>query len=130
MMRARPARTESHVARLAVATGLLGLAGCGGASDAVPEADVVTVHGVIKVRSQPVAKGLIRFEASGSGNTPQLQSAPIGLGGAYRVKTRVGPNTVTFVLPEAQRDPSLASAKVNFEAKPGDNPFDIELPPR
>ena len=129
-MGARLERPGSHVARLVIAAGLLSLAGCGGASDSVPADDVVTVHGVIKLRSQPVAKGLIRFESQGSGKSPQLQSAPIGLGGTYSVNTLVGPNTVTFVLPDAQRDPSLVGAMVQFEAKPGDNPFDINLPTR
>jgi hypothetical protein len=105
-------------------------AGCSEASGPTPEAELATVHGVVKFKGKPVVKGLIRFEATGAGRSPQLQSAPIAANGTYSAKTLIGPNTVTFVLAEAAKAGlSLADVKLTLDAKPGDNVFDAELPP-
>jgi hypothetical protein len=125
----RSVRHEFLTNGLVIPICLLFAAGCGEAPDTIPEGNVATVHGVVKVRGKPVTRGLIRFEASNNGKSSRLESAPIGPDGSYSATTLIGPNTVTFVFPSSGKADPAPDSKVNFEAKPGDNPFDIDLPP-
>lgn len=114
------------------AAGLLSVVlGCG---DDKPPVDTsseeATVKGKVTLRGKPVVKGNIRFDPSNYlRRDATARSAPIQPDGSYEVKTLVGLNRVSFLVPEITRDPALQDVALECEVKAGDNSFNAVLPP-
>lgn len=110
--------------------GLTLAGGCGGATAPATSSSTETeVHGTVKVRGKTVDNGYVEFDPTNI-NRPKaaIVKANIGKDGHYSAKTLVGPNNVTVQSRETQGDSSLQGS-VFLDAKSGDNPFDIEVPP-
>jgi len=111
---------------------LVALAGCGeGAPPVSSSTAEATVHGTVTYKGKPVTEGEIRFDPTNvqRRNAP-IVTAPIGKDGTYSVKTLVGENSVSFILPALTKsDPSLAYATLQYTAPGGDSTYDVQLPP-
>ncbi|WP_165072234.1 hypothetical protein [Paludisphaera rhizosphaerae] len=118
-------------AALAAAGFLSVVLGCGEGKPPVDTStEEATVKGTVTLRGKPIAKGNIRFDPSNHlRRDATARSAPIQPDGTYEVKTLVGMNRVTFLVPELTRDPSLQDVSLDCEVKAGDNSFDAALPP-
>ena len=106
--------------------------GCG---ESKPAVDTTTaeakVSGVVRVRGKPVDGGEISFDASNM----ERQDAPhrkatIGHDGTYSVTTLQGRNVARISGPMVKKEPQLGYGILTFEVKPGDNTWDIDLPPK
>ncbi len=114
------------------ATGLLILGiGCGDDKPAVDTSTTeATVKGTVTLKGKPLTRGEISFDPSNYQRKHEVaRRAPIGKDGSYSVKTLVGANRVSFAVPEMSRDPKLQDLSLNYDVQPGDNTYNIELPP-
>lgn len=109
-----------------LATGLLALGGC----DGTPSVDSGNVEanltGSVKVDGVPVKDGELTFDASNSGRSGGIKTAPVK-DGTYSVKTLTGSNTIKLTGKIAKGKPMLQQQRRSFEVKSGDNTFDMEF---
>jgi hypothetical protein len=126
--------TRLRTATAAVAGGFLTAClalGCGGGP---PPVDTTTaeanVHGTITFKGKPVAKGEVAFDPSNYVRKNEAsRRVEIGKDGSYSVKTLAGINRITFRIPEMMHDAKLQDLSLEFQAKPGDNTYNMDLPP-
>ncbi len=110
---------------------LLAAWGCG---EGKPAVDTTTaeakVSGTVMVRGKPMQGGEIAFDASNMErqNAPH-RKATIGRDGTYTVTTLQGRNVARISGPMLKKDPELGYGILTFDVKPGDNTWNIELPP-
>jgi len=102
--------------------------------DGTPSVDTTTaeanVSGVVRVRGKPMAGGEITFDASNiqrASVTPR--KATIGSDGTYSITTLQGQNIARISGPIVKKDPQLAYGIHRFDVKPGENTWNIDLPP-
>ena len=105
-----------------------------GCDDGKPAVDTTTaeasVSGVVKVRGTPMAGGEITFDASNSQRPNEApRKAPIGKDGKYSITTLQGRNTARISSPMVKKEPQLAYGIHTFDVQPGENTWDIDLPP-
>ncbi len=106
--------------------------GCG---EGRPSVDTTTaeakVSGKVTVRGKPMDGGEITFDPSNvERKDAPLRKAPIGKDGTYTVTTLEGHNAARISGPMLKKDPQLGYGIHTIDVKPGDNTFDIELPPK
>ena len=123
-------RTASAAAAGAVLTACLVL-GCQGST---PSVDTTTaeasVHGTITFKGKPVTKGEVAFDPSNYLRKNEAsRRVEIGKDGSYSVKTLAGVNRITFRIPEMMHDAKLQDLSLEFQAQPGDNAYNMDLPP-
>ncbi len=114
------------------ATGMLILGmGCGDDKPAVDTSTTeATVKGTVKLKGKLLTRGEIAFDPSNyQRKNETARRVPIGKDGSYSVKTLVGANRVSFSVPEMARDPKLQDLSLQYDVQPGENTYDIELPP-
>ncbi len=106
-----------------------------GCSDDKPAVDTTTaeakVSGTVTVRGKPMVGGEVSFDPSNMerANAPK-RTATIGKDGTYSVTTLQGRNVVRISGPMVKKEPQLGYGIHTIDVKPGDNPFNIELPPK
>jgi hypothetical protein len=105
-----------------------------GCSDGTPAVDTTTaeakVSGVVKVRGKPMAGGEITFDASNNQRTNvEPRKATIGSDGSYSITTFQGFNTARISGPMIKKEPQLGYSINRFEVQPGENTWNIDLPP-
>ncbi len=107
------------------------LAGCGSGPPSVESSDEeATVTGKLTFKGKPVTNGEIAFDPSNYLRKDAApRRAPLGEDGSYTIKTLVGMNHVLFSIKETAKDPMLQDVSLEFDVKPGENQFDVELPP-
>jgi hypothetical protein len=89
-----------------------------------------TVKGKVTFEGEPVKSGEVRFDPSNYLRKGEVaRRAPIGEDGTYTVKTLAGENRVTFAIPQIQKSPELQEMSLTFDAKAGENSYDLVLPP-
>jgi len=118
------------IRRIAVATAvaLIFVVGCGQGAPAVDTGDEeVTVKGTVKVKGKNATKGEVVFDPSNVERKTGPKTAPIEKDGTYSIKTLIGKNQVTVRSPEVNRDPVLGRKQFEFDAKSGENTYDIDL---
>ncbi len=105
-----------------------------GCDDGTPSVDTTTaeatVKGTVMVRGKPMAGGEITFDGSNmsrASTTPR--KAPIAADGTYTVTTLQGRNSARISGPALKKEPQLGYGIHTIEVKPGENTFNIELPP-
>jgi hypothetical protein len=106
--------------------------GCTGGG--TPSVDTTTaeasVHGTITFKGKPVTKGEVAFDPSNYLRKNETsRRVEIGKDGNYSVKTLAGANRITFRIPEMMHDAKLQDLALEYEAKPGDNTYNMDLPP-
>ena len=106
-----------------------------GCSDDKPSVDTTTaeakVSGTVTVRGKPMAGGEVSFDPSNMERANVgKRTAPIGQDGTYSVTTLQGRNAVRISGPMVKKEPQLGYGIHTIDVKPGDNPFNIELPPK
>jgi hypothetical protein len=102
--------------------------------DGTPAVDTTTaeakVSGIVRVRGKPMAGGEITFDASNSGRQIETpRKTTIGSDGTYSITTLQGQNTARISGPMVAKDPQLAYGNHTYDVKPGENTWDINLPP-
>ncbi len=105
-----------------------------GCSD-TPSVDTTTaeakVSGTVRVRGKPMAGGEISFDPSNIQRKDEKRRiATIGSDGSYSVTTLQGRNSARISGPMIKKEPQLAYGMHTIDVKPGDNTFDIDLPPK
>ena len=86
--------------------------------------------GKITFKGQPVTEGTISFDPSNIKRpTEAPRSGPIGKDGTYSVKTLVGDNRVRASFPEMKADRQSSNVDLIYDVKPGENTYDLVLPP-
>jgi len=105
-----------------------------GCSD-VPSVDTTTaeakVSGTVTVRGKPMTGGEISFDPSNYQRKDEKpRKATIGPDGTYSVSTLQGRNSARISGPMVKKDPQLAYGIHTIDVQPGDNTFNIELPPK
>jgi hypothetical protein len=123
--------SRSWLATTFASTLLIATWGC---SDGTPSVDTTTaeatVSGVVKVHGKPMAGGEITFDASNNQRKDEpLRKAPIGKDGTYSITTLQGHNSARISSPMIAKDPQLAYGIHTIEVQPGENTFNIDLPP-
>ena len=123
---------RSWVTPALASTLLVAAWGCG--SD-IPAVDTTTaeakVSGTVKVRGKPMAGGEIAFDPSNYQRKDEKpRKATIGSDGTYSVTTLQGHNSARISGPMLKKEPQLGYGIHTIEVQPGDNTFDIELPPK
>lgn len=105
--------------------------GCGDGTPAVDTTTAeATVSGVVKVRGKPMDGGEIAFDASNSQRPNEVaRKAPIGKDGTYSITTLQGRNSARISGPAVKKDPQLAYGILTFDVQPGENTWNIDLPP-
>jgi hypothetical protein len=121
----RPCLTTTFAFALFVATW-----GC----DGTPSVDTTTaeakVSGVVRVRGKPMVGGEITFDASNHQRADAApRKAPIGKDGTYSITTLQGMNTARISGPMVTKEPQLAYGIHTKDIQPGENTWDIDLPP-
>jgi hypothetical protein len=104
-----------------------------GCSD-TPSVDTTTaeakVSGVVKVRGKPMAGGEITFDASNNQRTGvPPRKTTIGSDGTYSITTLQGLNTARISGPAVKKEPQLGYGIHTKDIQPGENNWDIDLPP-
>jgi hypothetical protein len=110
---------------------LMTMWGCG---DERASVDTTTaeakVSGTVRVRGKPMNGGEISFDPSNYQRKDEKpRKAKIGADGTYSVVTLQGQNSARISSPMMAKEPQLAYGIHTIEVKPGDNSFDIDLPP-
>jgi hypothetical protein len=104
--------------------------GCDGTPAVDTTTAEATVSGVVKVHGKPMAGGEITFDASNNQRTSETpRKAPIGKDGTYSITTLQGRNTARISSPMVAKDPQLAYGIYTIDVQPGENTFNIDLPP-
>lgn len=118
--------------RFAMASTLLiPMWGCGDERGSVDTTTAeAKVSGTVRVRGKPMNGGEISFDASNYQRKTEPRKATIGADGTYSVTTFQGHNSVRILSPMFKKDPQLGYGIQTIEVKDGDNPFDIDLPPK
>ena len=111
---------------------LMAVLGCG---DDRPSVDTTTaeakVSGTVRVRGKPMPGGQIAFDATNYKRTGQsIRKATINPDGTYSVSTLQGHNSARISGPTVAKEPQLGYGIHTIEVAPGDNQFDIDLPPK
>jgi hypothetical protein len=88
------------------------------------------VKGTVTARGKLVTDGELRFNPTnymreGVG----ARTAKIQKDGHYEVKTLIGQNSVSLTGPALAKDPQLAYGALSFDVKPGENEYNVVLPP-
>lgn len=121
-------------ARRATVAGLVGLgllaAGCTETASTSSSDEKATIKGVVTFEGKPVKKGTITFDPSNvNRRMASAVSSPIGGDGTYSITTLVGRNIVSFDLPGIGTPKNkLNYSRTSYEAKAGENSFNVELP--
>jgi hypothetical protein len=102
--------------------------------DGTPSVDTTTaeanVSGVVKVRGKPMDGGEIRFDASNNQRADATpRKAKIGSDGTYSITTLQGQNTARISGPAVKKEPQLGYGMHTIDVQPGENTFNIDLPP-
>jgi hypothetical protein len=126
--------TRFRTATAAAAAGFLSAClalGCGGGP---PPVDTTTaeasIHGSITFKGKPVTKGEVAFDPSNyKRKNESSRRVEIGKDGSYSVKTLAGVNRITFKIPEMMHDAKLQDLSIEYQAQPGDNTYNLDLPP-
>jgi hypothetical protein len=100
-----------------------------------PAVDTTTaeakVTGKITIRGKPMNGGEITFNPQNYRRPDApTKSAKINADGTYELSTLQGQNSVMITGPAITKEPALGYAALKFDIKSGDNPIDIELPPK
>jgi len=124
--------TRSQVSMALASFFLVAAWGC---SDTPPVATTnaeAKVSGTITVRGKPMTGGEITFDPSNIERTDAaLRKATIGKDGTYSLTTLQGHNSARISgSPMLKKEPQLAYGIHTIDVKPGDNTFNIELPPK
>jgi hypothetical protein len=117
---------------LAAATFAWALALVGGCSSPASTSsdEEATVHGTISVKGKRAAQGQVRFNpANINRKSAPTATAEIAKDGTYTIRTLVGRNKVTVSTPVTVKDPVLQYNASYFVVEPGDNTYEIEVPP-
>ena len=101
--------------------------GCGnGASSSTTEG---TVSGLVTLMGKPIAGGTLQFNPANSARpTEGPRTTEIGPDGRYSIKTLVGGNVVTPLLPKIGRKGDVRRAQKSIEVTSGENTLDIDIP--
>jgi hypothetical protein len=106
--------------------------GCDGSSgdpQASSSATQASVKGKVTLKGKPLAKAEIRFNSANvNRKTAPTATATIGDDGYYELKTLVGENIVTLVVPAIRKNAGLQYMAKMVEVKEGENTFDLVLP--
>jgi hypothetical protein len=86
-----------------------------------------SVSGIVSVKGVPAAGGTILFNPSNAGRIVPTRSAPIGLDGAYTIKTLTGINQVSFEGEVATKNRGVGLLKDFAEVASGTNKKDFDL---
>jgi hypothetical protein len=104
-----------------------------GCDDGTTAVDTTTaeanVSGVIKVRGKPMDGGEITFDATNNKRSSAQRKATIGADGTYSITTLQGRNTARISSPMMKKEPQLAYGIHTIDVQPGENTFNIDLPP-
>jgi hypothetical protein len=105
--------------------------GCG---EGTPSVDTTTaeanVSGVVKVHGKPMDGGEIRFDASNNQRADATpRKATIGKDGTYSITTLQGQNIARISGPAVKKEPQLGYGMHTIDVQPGENTFNIDLPP-
>jgi hypothetical protein len=104
--------------------------GCSDTPSVDTTAAEAKVSGVVKVRGKPMAGGEITFDASNNQRTGVApRKATIGSDGTYSITTLQGQNTARITGPAVKKEPQLGYGIHTIDVQPGENNFDINLPP-
>jgi hypothetical protein len=130
-------RVTMRYARSWFTTGLactlsMAIWGCG---DNPPSVDTTTaeakVSGTIRVRGKPMPGGQIAFDPTNYKRTGEsIRRTNINPDGTYSVTTLQGHNSARITGPMVAKEPQLGYGIHTIEVAPGDNQFDIDLPPK
>jgi hypothetical protein len=105
--------------------------GCGDKPGVDTTTAEATVSGIVRVRGQPMKGGEISFDPSNYKRADEKRrTAKIGPDGRYTVTTLQGQNSAKISGPTIAKEPQLGYGIHTIDVKAGDNPFDIELPPK
>src|SRR5271166_4569584 len=106
--------------------------GCGGDAPPVDTTTAeATVKGTVRVRGKPMAGGEIAFDPSNNQRKAEKpRRATIGSNGTYSVTTLEGQNSARISGPMVKKEPQLGYGIHTLDVKPGDNTFNIDLPPK
>ncbi len=89
------------------------------------------VKGTVRVRGKPMKGGEITFNpANYQRKDEKPRTAKIGEDGTYSIVTLQGHNSARISSPMMAKDPQLAYGIHTIDVQPGDNSFDIDLPPK
>lgn len=113
-----------------ITTLLASSSGCNGTPSVESSTTEATVKGTVTARGKPVTEGELRFnptnyQREGVG----ARTAQIQKDGHYEVKTPIGQNSVSLTGPALVKDPQLAYGALSFDVKPGENEYNVVLPP-
>jgi hypothetical protein len=125
----RPSRR--HLARLASAALTAGvIVGCGGGKPPVDTStEEGTVTGSVRIHGKAPKSGKVIFDPSNHLRRETSRETEIGADGTYSITTLVGQNIVRLETPETTGDRVLSDFDLYYDVKPGENRYDIEMPP-
>ena len=110
---------------------LITMWGCGDDRGAVDTTTAeAKVFGTVRVRGKPMNGGEILFDPSNYQRKVEPRKAKIGTDGTYSVMTLQGHNSARIFSPMTKKEPQLGYGIHTIEVQAGDNPFDIDLPPK
>ncbi|SIO67250.1 hypothetical protein SAMN05444166_8301 [Singulisphaera sp. GP187] len=120
-----------RIPALVVATAMMSLAGCGeGAPSGSASTEEGTIKGTVTIKGKKATDGQVSFDPTNKARPNETaRKAEIGKDGSYTVKTLVGDNVVRVTVPGMEKDRTLIGTQLNFEVKPGENTYEIVLPP-
>jgi hypothetical protein len=106
-----------------------------GCSSSAPSVDTTTaeatVSGTVRVRDKPMDGGEIAFDPTNYKRTDETaRKAIIGKDGTYSITTLQGRNSVRIFGPMVQKEPQLGYGMQTLDVQPGENTFNIDLPPK
>lgn len=133
------------LAMLPIGLGML-VSGCGKKPSVSTSTIEATVSGIVTIDGKAVTEGEVSFDPSNYlRKNETARTAPIGPDGTYSIRTLVGHNSVQVATPQLASRTGSASDRtaaepqsrhasmtsgfklLEFEAKAGDNTFNIEL---
>lgn len=123
-----------HYARLrpmSLAAALLATGGgCGDSPATSNSSTEATVTGTVTVKGKTATKGRITFDPSNIERKMEpARTTEIAKDGTYTIKTLVGENAVRVSTPEIDKDRQSGTQQQTFDVKPGENKFDVTVPP-
>jgi hypothetical protein len=114
---------------LAATLAFCGCDGPSGAHHASTSTTQANVKGKVTLKGKPLAKAEIRFNSANVyRKTASTATATIADNGYYEIKTLVGENTVTLVLPAIRKNAKLQYMAKTLDVQEGENTFDLHLP--
>lgn len=120
-----------RIVGLMTSTFLMVAWGCdGGGAPTVESATTpATVSGTVTVKGKTATKGTVSFDPTNIQRpTEKSRSSPIGADGTYKIETLVGENKVIVDTPAIHADSTLGNGETSYNAKAGENTFNIVFP--